>query len=205
MFLSSTSHVSWRWAAIDTSWGQLQRWLKRAGQCLQVRIYLLGPAEPWQLLPPPSALVLNWQRREFIPTSGWIASAHFWDGLHPPEGSSSDVKIGSSHASKQAGWMGSTDLQYCQVDAVGLGQPHGSMCDPLKHCQFSDSYSEKKNRYFGGEVAHIVYGQALSHPSLAAASFLGFSFILGKEQGHDQEKEEAKPNPPSCILFEPLS
>lgn len=40
--------------------------------------------------------------------------------------------------------------------------------------------------------------------ALGAAKSLSVSFIFGKDQGHDQQKEEAKPNPPSCILLETL-
>lgn len=51
----------------------------------------------------------------------------------------------------------------------------------------------------------FVYRQALFHCSLGAVKSLCSSSIFGKEQRRDQEKEEAKPNPLSCILRPPCS
>jgi len=65
-------------------------------------------------------------------------------------------------------------------------------------------YSERVTDISGGKCqvpsqGIFLYGQALFHCSLGAAKSLGYSFIFGKEQGYDQEKEESKPNPLSCI------
>lgn len=78
----------------------------------------------------------------------------------------------------------------------------------MTHCDAGRSETavqRKPGIHFWGSgssfLRNIAYGQALPWFSLGAALFLGFSFIFWQRTGHDQEKE-AKPNPPSCILFE---